>query len=145
VLQESLPEMLTPLRVLEQRLGTGTPADNLVTALNGLLQFHDRVAPMLCSLFAESELRQRFRDSLREMDSGPDRGIRSIARYIEQEQERGRILREVDAETSAAVLMATSFFHVFTSHLLGSKSEFDTERLINLVLKFPHQTDAGGR
>lgn len=145
VLQESLPAMLKPLRTLEEKLGTGTPADNLGVALRGLLQFHDRVAPMLCSLFAEAELRQRFRKSLEETDSGPHRGISSLARYIEQEQDRGRISREVDAETSAAVLMATSFFHIFTSQLLGSKTEFGIKRLINFVLKVPFTTEAEDR
>lgn len=145
VLEESLPAMLTPLRALEDKVGTGTPAENLGSAVNGLFQFHGRVAPMLCSLFAESELQKRFRESLQERDRGPHQGIRSLARYIEQEQEQERISREVDAETAAAVLMATSFFHAFTTQLLGSRSELSIERLIKLVLKIPYQTDAESR
>lgn len=134
VLQESLPEMLTPLHALEQKLGTATPQKNLAAALTGLTAFHDRVLPMLCSLLTEPELLQRFRQSLSNSDKGPHRGIATLANYIEQEQQRGRIAPQIDAKTAASVLMASSFFYIFTSHLLGSPTRLDSKRLINFVI-----------
>lgn len=137
VLEESLPAMLTPLHALEEKLGSGTPADNLSKAVQGLLLFHERVAPMLCSLFAEAELLRRFRQSLAERDKGPHRGIESLARYIRQEQAQGRISPEVDAKASAGTLMASCFFHVFTSQLLGTESRMDIRSLVKFALKVP--------
>ncbi|MEA2539960.1 MAG: hypothetical protein QOH35_1326, partial [Acidobacteriaceae bacterium] len=44
VLHASLPEMLVPLHALRGKIGKGTPEQNLVTTLEGLLRFHGRVA-----------------------------------------------------------------------------------------------------
>jgi len=135
VLQESLPEMLVPLRALEEKVGKGTPRQNLRVALAGLMKFHDRVAPMLCSLISEPELLQRFRKSLDNSHQGPHRGIATLARYIEQEQQRGRIQAQIDAKTAAFVLMAGSFFQIFTSHLLGSPQSPEMKRLVDFVVR----------
>jgi AcrR family transcriptional regulator len=134
VLQQALPEMLVPLHALEKKIGRGTPAGNLVTALTGLLRFHDRVIPMLCSAMAEPELLIRFRQSLESTGKGPHRGIAHLAHYIEEEQKRARISKQVDATTAAAVLMAGSFFGIFTSQLLGVSNRLPTKRLVELAI-----------
>jgi AcrR family transcriptional regulator len=135
VLQQVLPEMLVPLRGLEEKIGRGTPEENLAVALAGLFRFHDRVGPMLYSLIAELELLKRFRQSIASADKGPHRGIASLAHYIKQEQKLGRIDKQVDANTAASVLMASSFFHAFISHLFGSASRLDTKRLVEFTIR----------
>jgi AcrR family transcriptional regulator len=135
VLQQALPEMLTPLHALEDKIGKGTPAQNLATALTGLLRFHDRVSPMLCSLITEPELLNRFRQSLLTDGKGPHRGIATLTRYIEQEQELGRIDKQVDAKTAASALMAGSFFHTFTAQLLGATVRFEAKRLVEFAIR----------
>lgn len=135
VLQEALPEMLTPLRALQKKVGTGTPQKNLVIAVGGLIRFNNRVAPMLCSLMSDSELLQRFRQSLDNAGKGPERGIATLANYIDQEKKLGRIDRNVDSKTAAAVLMASSFFHIFTARLLGSANRLDLKRLVDLAIR----------
>ena len=137
VLQQALPEMLAPLHELEEKAGKGTPEQNLTFALSGLMRFYDRVAPMLCSLMTEHELLRRFRQSLESAGKGPHRGIATLASYIEKEQRLGRIGAQVDAKTAAAVLMASSFFHVFTSQLLGAHSRLDTRRLVAFSIRCP--------
>jgi len=137
VLQQALPEMLAPLHELEEKAGKATPEQNLTFALAGLIRFHDRVAPMLCSLLTEHELLRRFRQSLEGAGKGPHRGIATLAHYIEKEQKLGRIAAQVDAKTAAAVLMASSFFHVFTSQLLGAQSRLDTKRLVAFSIRCP--------
>jgi AcrR family transcriptional regulator len=139
VLQESLPEMLVPLHALEGKVGMGTPRQNLGVALAGLMKFHDRVSPMLCSLMTEPELLQRFKQSLDASGRGPHRGIATLAHYIEQEQQRGRIEIQVDAKTAAFVLMASSFFHIFTSKLLGFAGKFEVKRLIDFAIRSSYQ------
>lgn len=144
VLQQALPDMLVPLNELEAKIGVGSPAQNLTIAVNGLLRFHDRVGPMLCSLITEQELLARFRQSLGAEDKGPHRGIATLAHYIEQEQRMGRISRKVNAKTAASVLMASSFFHAFTSHLFGSGSKLNAKRLVELaILAIPESIEQG--
>lgn len=135
VLQQALPDMLVPLHALEERIGKGTPLENLAVALSGLLRFHDRVGPLLCSLITEPELLNRFRRSLESAGKGPHRGIVTLTRYIEQEQKLGRIHKRVEAKTAASVLMASSFFHAFTGHLLGSSGRLDAKRLVAFAIR----------
>ena len=135
VLQRCLPEMLVPLHALDKKVGVLTPRQNLRAAMAGLMRFHERVAPMLCALFSERELLERFRKSLDKAGKGPHRGISTLANYIVQEQKLERINADVDANTAATILMASSFFHIFTSQLLGSASHLDVKQLIDLAIK----------
>jgi AcrR family transcriptional regulator len=135
VLHECLPEMLLPLHALQKRVGTGTPEQNLITAVGGLMRFHDRVAPMLCSLMTDPELLHRFRQSLNESGKGPHRGIATLGGYIQHEQKLGRIDANVDAKAAATVLMASSFFQIFTTKLLGSAKRLDVKCLVQLAIR----------
>jgi AcrR family transcriptional regulator len=134
VLEESLPEMLVPLRALKERVGRETPEENLVSALTGLVRFHERVVTMLCSLIGETELRDRFRSSLGASGRGPDKGIATLAGYIEAEKALGRIDVRVSGKIAAQTLMSSSFFHVFTKELLGQNNRFDAKGVVRLVI-----------
>jgi AcrR family transcriptional regulator len=135
VLEESLPEMLEPLHALQQQVGHGSAARNLALAVEGLVRFHRKVMVMLCSLLGEPELRDRFRRSLLEGGRGPERGIRTLANYIEEEQRLGRIGREIGAQSAARALMAGAFFHVFTEELLGRSARLDAGKLVNETIR----------
>lgn len=121
VLQESLPDMLVPLRALKEAVGKSTPRDNLLRALLAVFAFHQRVTPSVCALFAEPELLTEYRRSLNEQGKGPHGAIAHLRKYIAAEQKIGRINRNVDAETAAASLMANSFFRAFTGHFFGGQ------------------------
>ena len=133
VLQESLPAMAVPLRALEMKVGQGDARRNLETALVGLERFHERVAPMLCSMMGEPELLRRFRASLHDEGKGPNKGIATLGKYIEQEQKLGRIAKSVNAMSAAQILMASSFFHVFTICLMDRGGKFDVKGLVESV------------
>ena len=134
VLEESLPEMLVPLHALKVKVGKATPTANLAASATGLVRFHQRVMVMLCSLVGEPELRDRFRDSLQQGGRGPDRGIATLTCYIDEEKALGRIAAGVDARNAARVLMASSFFHVFTMELLGGSEKLDVKRVVKLAI-----------
>ncbi|HTH53702.1 MAG TPA: hypothetical protein VL495_07110, partial [Edaphobacter sp.] len=134
ILEESLPEMLVPLHALKENVGKGTATENLTEAVQGLVRFHRSVMGMVCSLIVESELRERFRRSLAEGGRGPERGIRTLAEYIDDEKALGRIRGDVKAKAAARVLMASSFFHVFTEELLGSTGELHAKSLVRLAI-----------
>jgi AcrR family transcriptional regulator len=122
VLEEGLPDMLVPLKALEQSIGTRTPKQNLTKSLQAVFAFHDRVVPMLCGLFAEPQLLVAYRRSLTTRNKGPHGAIARLQRYISAEQALGRIDKTVDAETAATMLMASSFFKAFVSQFFGGAS-----------------------
>ncbi|HVT98023.1 MAG TPA: TetR/AcrR family transcriptional regulator [Acidobacteriaceae bacterium] len=134
VLREALPEMVVPLHALRKKVGTATPEENLLVAVTGLTRFHRRVTPMLCSLFSQPDLLQRFRASLDGGGKGPHRGIATLAAYIEEEQQLGRVDRQVDAAAAGMTLMAASFFEAFTEALLGSPARPEARHLVQMVL-----------
>jgi AcrR family transcriptional regulator len=120
VLEESLPDMLVPLKSLEQAIGTRTPQQNLLTALRAIYAFHERIVPMLCSLFADPQLLTAYRESLTSRNKGPHGAIARLQRYISAEQTLGRIHKSIDAESAAIMLMASSFFKAFVSKFFGA-------------------------
>ena len=120
VLEESLPDMLVPLKSLEQSIGTRTPQQNLTQALRAIFSFHQRVVPMFCGLFADPQLLTAYRDSLTTRNKGPHGAIARLQKYISAEQSLGRIHRSIDAETAATMLMASSFFKAFVSKFFGA-------------------------
>jgi AcrR family transcriptional regulator len=122
VLEESLPNMLLPLKSLEQSIGTRTPEQNLTRALRAIFAFHERVVPMLCGLFADPQLLSAYRDSLTTRNKGPQGAIARLQRYISAEQSLGRIDKSIDAETAATLLMASSFFKAFVSKFFGAQT-----------------------
>jgi AcrR family transcriptional regulator len=134
VLEESLPEMLVPLHALKEKTGLDTVEANLGGALKGMIEFHRQMMAMLCSLVGQPELRERFRQSLSQDARGPDRGVATLAKYIEDERRLGRVATGVDANSAARVLMASSFFHVFTVELLGT-DVLNADELVAQVLR----------
>jgi AcrR family transcriptional regulator len=120
VLEESLPDMLLPLKSLEQSIGTHTPQQNLTSALRAIFAFHERVVPMLCGLFADPQLLTAYRESLTTRNKGPQGAIARLQKYIAAEQTLGRIHKSIDSETAATMLMASSFFKAFVSKFFGA-------------------------
>jgi len=120
VLEESLPDMLLPLKSLEQSIASRTPEQNLVQALRAIFAFHERVVPMLCGLFADPELLTAYRESLTNRNRGPHGAIARLQKYISAEQALGRIHKSIDAENAATMLMASAFFKAFASKFFGT-------------------------
>lgn len=124
MLEESLPEMILPLRAMEQCVGKATPVKNLEKALLAIFAFHQRVMPMVCALFAEPQLLAEYRKSLVDRNKGPHGAIARLRKYIAAEQKLGRIGKDVDAEIAATTLMASSFFRSFVEQFLGRPEPF---------------------
>ena len=136
VLEENLPTMLVPLEILEDSIGKATPQKNLDRALRAIFAFHQRVAPMLCALFADPMLLAAYRDSLLSRGKGPHGSIARLRKYIREEQKLDRVENKIDAELAATTLMASSFFRAFTDHFLGREESFNasSKSLVEFVL-----------
>jgi hypothetical protein len=135
VLEEGLPEMLVPLRELKEKVGLGTPEENLIIAVEGLRHFQEKVVVMLCSLAGEPELRNRFQESLRSQGRGPQRGVATLAEYIDAEKALGRIAADIDGAVAGQMLMGSVFFQVFCAAVLGERLPGDVRELVGGVVR----------
>lgn len=146
MLEETLPEMLGPLKLLKESVGQGSAQANLAAALGGIFKFHQREAPKAGGLFAEPELLVAYRQSLARQNKGPHLSIAALADYIACEQKLGRIDSCVDAKIGAYLLMSSSFFRAFMEHFSGKKAQPTwqkfVERLIETVVP---ETTAGAK
>lgn len=136
VLEESLPDMLIPLRALEEAVGKATPRENLQRALLAIYAFHQRVVPSICALFSEPQLLAEYRNSLLAQNKGPQGAIARLRKYIAAEQKLGRIAPHVDAQVAAITLMANSFFRSFTGQFFADRQRFEPycRRLVAKVI-----------
>ena len=144
MLEESLPDMLGPLQMLKESVGRSTPQANLVVALLGIFKFHQRVVPASGALFAEPELLEAYRGSLRRQGKGPHLSMGVLEEYICSEQQLGRIAARVDAKLAACLLMSASFFRAFVEHFFGKSmqpawSKF-AEQLVATITAKPLRT-----
>jgi len=119
MLEDTLPEMLGPLRTLQGQVGLGSPQVNLANAFRGIFRFHQRITPRVAALFADPELHAAFRDSLSRQNAGPHLSMRALEDYITAEQRLGRIDGRVDAKLAAYLLMSSSFYRAFTEQFFG--------------------------
>ena len=104
MLEESLPNMLRPLRALTESVGRGSPHKNLVQALIGIFKFHQRIVAETASLFAEPELLAAYRSSLKREGKGPDLSIKVLEDYIRSEQRLKRIVSPMDARLASILI-----------------------------------------
>ncbi len=134
VLGESLPDMLAPFRELAASAGRNTPEENLETAAKGMMAFQGRVIPMIAGLFAERDVLNSYRESLLRDDKGPHRATATIARYLQAEQELGRISKHVDASTAANLLVSAVFFRAFTQQFFEAPATTSNTRYLRQVI-----------
>jgi AcrR family transcriptional regulator len=119
MLEESLTEMLGPLRALRGSVGHGSPQRNLVNALGGIFKFHQRIVAETAGLFAELELLVAYRSSLKRQGKGPHLSMKALEAYIRSEQKLRRIDSHVDPSFAATLLMSASFFRAFVERFFG--------------------------
>jgi AcrR family transcriptional regulator len=123
MLEESLPEMLGPLRALRESVGRGSAQQNLVYAMGGIFRFHQGVIPRTAGLFAEPELLAAYRNSLKRQGKGPHLSMRVLEEYIRSEQRLARIASHVDAKFAASMMMSASFFRAFIDTFFGKSTQ----------------------
>lgn len=134
MLEESLPDMLEPLKALRESVGRRSPHANLTVALRGIFKFHRRIVPAACGLFAEPELLAAYRESLARQGKGPHLSMAALAAYITAEQKLGRIDTAVDAKLAASLLMSSSFFRAFLEEFVGAPIEPSWEQFAKRLI-----------
>jgi AcrR family transcriptional regulator len=100
---------------LPLEVGEKSVDSNLAAVLERLLEFHLRVLPVLCCLFAEPELLARYRVALKEANRGPHLSRDAIAAYLRAEQKLGRVGAQREPARIAELLQGASFQRAFRS------------------------------
>lgn len=119
-----LPEVLHSLPL---QVGQNTVQKNLVRVLESAFAFHHRLAPLVCSLFADQELLARVRSMMNERSMGPGHATRAISTYLQAEQQLGRVAHDAVPETIAELLLAVSFNTALRDQFFCGGSENKTK------------------
>src|SRR5882672_121204 len=128
------PEVLQSLPL---QVGQNTVEKNLGRVLESAFAFHHRIAPLVCSLFADQELLGRVRSMMRERSMGPARTTSVIAAYLHAEQQLGRVTPAAVPETLADLMIAVSFNTALRDHFFygGSGGEAKAHRQLREAVR----------
>lgn len=125
----SMGDFREVLNSLPLQVGQGTVRDNLDRTLRVAYEFQFRIAPIVCSLFADVQLLERTREILTERQEGPECAIEALTVYLEAEQRLGRVNAAVSPRAAAEILLASGFHTAVLDHLLARDTKAASRRL----------------
>lgn len=105
VLQERLPRLGPLLRRLAEDPGERPVEENLTEIARLASHFYAQSFPIAASLYAETKLKRRHEDSMREMGTGPHMPIEALDTYLCAERDAGRIDPGADTFAAASLLL----------------------------------------
>ncbi|MFJ4565800.1 TetR/AcrR family transcriptional regulator [Streptomyces caelestis] len=105
VLTERLPQLAPLLHGLAAEPGRGALEANLTEIARQAALFYEQSFPIAASLYAETQLKRRHDEVMREMGKGPHLPIEGLAAYLRAEQDAGRIRADADTFAAASLLM----------------------------------------
>jgi AcrR family transcriptional regulator len=105
VLHERLPRLTPLLRSLAAEPGRRTLEENLTEIAHQAALFYDQSFPIAASLYAETQLKRRHDEAMREMGSGAHMPIEELTAYLRAERELGRIAADADPFAAASLLL----------------------------------------
>ncbi|MFO7570712.1 MAG: helix-turn-helix domain-containing protein [Smithellaceae bacterium] len=123
VVEARVSETKNLLRNLPLRVGTLTLLENLGDVLYAVYRAHYDVVLMVCSIFADHQLRTRMQEIMKERDIGPQRSIEGLSLYLAAEQRLGRLCDAVDPQVAAKCLWMISIQSAMNDQLMGRKAD----------------------
>ncbi|WP_033308991.1 TetR/AcrR family transcriptional regulator [Streptomyces iakyrus] len=105
VLSERLPQLGPLLRGLAAEPGQGTLEANLREIAHQAALFYEQSFPIAASLYAETQLKRRHDEMMRELGTGPHVPIACLDDYLRAERAAGRVRADVDTFAAASLLM----------------------------------------
>jgi AcrR family transcriptional regulator len=115
--------VLQPLRdfaaSFADRVAEKSVRDALLDYGGALERFWRRVLPVLSAVQADAELRDHFRDRIRELGFGPHRGVAVVGDYLREQQRAGAVRPDVDTRAAAMSLASACFLSAYQAHMLG--------------------------
>jgi AcrR family transcriptional regulator len=114
-------ERLPAFGAVGKDLTAGDVAGNLTRLALAAIRLFESVIPVAVSLFSDTELLARHKETMRSRKGGPHNMLRAVADYLETEQQRGVVRADADAISVAAQLFGACFFWVFIDQTNGTR------------------------
>jgi AcrR family transcriptional regulator len=126
--------------ITQKRAGKGSVAKNLEDIALAAIRFSEKLIPLGATLFADANLLKRHQQAIRESQRGPREVFDLLAAYIDGEQRLGRISRQVEPLSVAALLFGPCFYWAFVRQGLGENlwPMKDQEFVSGLVTALTH-------
>ncbi|MET7322887.1 helix-turn-helix domain-containing protein [Streptomyces sp. NPDC005549] len=105
VLSERLPRLTPLLRGLAAEPGRAPLEDNLTEIARQAALFYEQSFPIAASLYAQTQLKRRHDDAMRELGTGPHLPIEGLDAYLRAEQAAGRVGSDADTFAAASLLL----------------------------------------
>ncbi|WNM36403.1 helix-turn-helix domain-containing protein [Streptomyces sp. Li-HN-5-11] len=105
VLRERLPRLTPLLRSLAAEPGGNAVEENLTEIARQAALFYEQSFPIAASLYAETQLKRRHDEAMRQIGSGPHMPIEELDAYLRAEQALGRISAHADTFAAASLLL----------------------------------------
>ncbi|MEU3680241.1 MULTISPECIES: TetR/AcrR family transcriptional regulator [Streptomyces] len=105
VLSERLPRLTPLLRGLAAEPGRAPLEDNLTEIARQAALFYEQSFPIAASLYAQTQLKRRHDDTMRELGTGPHLPIEGLDAYLRAEQAAGRVRSDADTFAAASLLL----------------------------------------
>ncbi|MGW2043762.1 TetR/AcrR family transcriptional regulator [Streptomyces sp. NPDC001858] len=136
VLAERLPRLGPLLSSLAAEPGRGTLEGNLTEIARQAAHFYEQSFPIAASLYAETQLKRRHDEAMRDLGVGPHVPIEQLAAYLRAEQGVGRVRADADPFAAASLLMGACAQRAFAYDAAEERPEADgfAERLARTLL-----------
>ncbi|MEU5622854.1 TetR/AcrR family transcriptional regulator [Streptomyces tendae] len=105
VLSERLPRLAPLLRGLATEPGGASLEENLTEIARQAVLFYEQSFPIAASLYAQTQLKRRHDEAMRELGTGPHLPIEGLDAYLRAEQAAGRVRADADTFAAASLLL----------------------------------------
>lgn len=116
------------MRELMDNAGKNTVEENLARFAAAEIAFYGELLPMVGPILADQELLAWLQEEP-ERSNGPLYGNVGLIRYLEAEQEAGRLAADAKPGVIAAVLIGACQYHAFTTRVSGPAAVADLGRM----------------
>ncbi|MGV9893429.1 TetR/AcrR family transcriptional regulator [Streptomyces tendae] len=105
VLSERLPRLTPLLRGLATEPRGASLEENLTEIARQAVLFYEQSFPIAASLYAQTQLKRRHDEAMRELGTGPHLPIEGLDAYLRAEQAAGRVRADADTFAAASLLL----------------------------------------
>ncbi|BBC35878.1 TetR family transcriptional regulator [Streptomyces graminofaciens] len=105
VLTERLPPLGPLIGGLAAEPGGRSLEENLTEIAHRACLFYEQSFPIAASLYAETQLKRRHDEAMRERGTGPHIPIQGLDAYLRAEQALGRVRPDADTFAAASLLL----------------------------------------
>jgi AcrR family transcriptional regulator len=123
VVEQRMHDAKNVLQNLPLQVGLRTLSENLEEVLSVVYRSHYEIVPIVCSVFADHQLRARMREIMKEREVGPQHAIDGLAVYLAAEQRLGRMAETVIPQAAAKCLLMISIQTAMDDQLMEQKPD----------------------